>query len=189
MPIKSQSWSNPKANLEPIRTQSLSASGANPCQSGVNFSSPPKAADCPIHANVCQHSPIRCRFKLSFSIMFKFANQCQFNIPLTVNSTSILQSDTILPPLEILFPTNNIILPTQCQSPNHISMHNFNIDTSILHYLSSCPMQTFQSANSKAIHQSCTEQAYGRPFTTSTKNLHRKWIGTELPKVSPSPGQ
>ena len=102
MPIKSQSWSNPKADLEPIRTQSLSASGANPCQSGVNFSSPPKAADCPIHANVCQHSPIRCRFKLSFSIMFKFANQCQFNIPLTVNSTSILQSDTILPPLPII---------------------------------------------------------------------------------------
>ena len=47
---------------------------------GVNFSSPPKAANCPIHANVCQYYPIRCQFKLSFSVISNLTINANSNL-------------------------------------------------------------------------------------------------------------
>ena len=85
MLILNQSRSNPKANLEPIRTQSFGASGANRVSicARVNFSS-----QCCQLSNRCQCMPIQSNpvpIQAQFLSHFKFDNQRQF-LPVTVNS-------------------------------------------------------------------------------------------------------
>ena len=86
------------ANPVPIEGQSMPIR-ANPCQSRANSFISPNCQYVPIRRQCFSptHSPIQCQFTLSFSTTFKG----QFT-PITVNSLSIFQSDTISPPLPIL---------------------------------------------------------------------------------------